>query len=248
MANKEDLLREKRRYNLEEVISNEELTKIQIGMPIQKIMGYVDFFDTKIKIDKNVLIPRYETEEMVHLFYLREREKIYERSAHILDLCAGSGCIGLSLKNNFNRSVKVCLADNSKEAIEQIKINAQENNLDVEIIESNMFDNIKQKFDYIISNPPYISKKEQLPSSVLDFEPYEALFAENDGFFFYEEIIKNLDKFLNKDGKLYLEISDHIYNIFQNKKYKEFDIEFFKDMNEHWRFAIVEFKRKGFWK
>lgn len=244
MSNKQDLLREKRRYNLKEIISEAEIEKLQSGMPIQKIMGYVEFFDTKINVNKNVLIPRYETEELVQLFYLNEREKIHEQGAYILDLCAGSGAIGLSLKNNFNKSVKVVLSDISQDAIEQMKQNAKENNLEVEIIKSNMFENIKYKFDYIISNPPYISPSEILSDSVINFEPHEALFAPDDGFYFYEQILNNLEQFLNKDGKLYLEISDHIYNIFQHKKFDQFNISYFKDINDHWRFAIVTFKSK----
>ncbi|UUD36808.1 protoporphyrinogen oxidase [Mycoplasmopsis californica] len=238
MATKDDLLLEKRRYNLKESVSDEELKKLKTGMPVQKIMGYVEFFETIININHEVLIPRYETEELVNLFYLNERAYIYNNGANILDLCAGSGCIGLSLKNNFQASVNVTLSDVDKEAIAQINENAAALKLDVEVLSSDLFTDIKGKFDYIISNPPYISANEVLDSSVLDFEPHHALFAKDDGYYFYEQIFKHYKSFLKPGGKVYLEISPHIYKLIK-KKNPNLNIEFFKDINEKWRFAII---------
>lgn len=241
MPTREDLLLEKRRYELEEIITEDEQKMLDEGYPVQKIIGYVDFFDTIIDISHNVLIPRYETEEMVYLFYLNEREKIAKGKNKILDLCSGSGCIGLSLKNNLGNRIQITLSDIETEAIEQIKFNAKKLGVAANIIQSDLFKNIHSKYDYIICNPPYISKKEQLSNSVLDFEPHNALFAEDDGYRFYEEIFTNLNNYLNPDGKLYLEISDYIYGKMINRKYP-YKIEYFKDISDKWRFAIVSFK------
>ncbi|WP_027334457.1 peptide chain release factor N(5)-glutamine methyltransferase [Mycoplasma elephantis] len=240
MPKKEDLILEKRRYNLSETINDDEMDKLNKGIPVQKIMGYVDFFDTSIRIDRKVLIPRYETEELVNLFYLNERSYIYNNSATILDLCAGSGCIGLSLKNNFQNSVEVTLSDIDDEAITQINENAKNLNLKVNVIKSDLFQNIKNKFDYIICNPPYIPVGGKLDDSVLNFEPHIALFAKNDGFYFYDQILKNYKKYLKPGGKIYFEISPYIYNLIKDKKKS---LTFLKDINGKWRFAILATKK-----
>lgn len=235
-----DLLLEKRRYDLEEKINKNEQEMLKKGYPVQKIIGYVDFFDTRIYVNKNVLIPRYETEELVHLFYFNERSNISKNKAEILDLCAGSGCIGLSLKNNLEDKVSISLSDIDEEAIQQIKYNAESLSLNVDIIKSDLFTNIDKKFDYIIANPPYIPFDEKLSKSVTEFEPHNALYAKDNGFYFYQQILNNIQQFLNKKGKLYLEISDHIYQIMINKNLP-FNIKYYDDINGKKRFAIVNF-------
>ncbi|QJG67275.1 peptide chain release factor N(5)-glutamine methyltransferase [Mycoplasma phocoenae] len=236
MPTKDDLIREKWRYNLDLKITNEELELLEDDMPVQKIIGYVYFNKTKINVNKNVLIPRYETEELLNIFH--SNESISTKStAKVLDMCAGSGCIGLSLKNNFPL-LDITLADIDSEAIEQIKLNAKELEMNVNIIQSDLFSNINEKYDYIISNPPYIPYTEQLSDSVLKHEPHQALFAKDNGYYFYDIIIKNMNNYLTKNGKLYLEISDHIFPLMKEKTIG-YNIEFIKDINGKYRFAIL---------
>ncbi|MCK5867144.1 MAG: peptide chain release factor N(5)-glutamine methyltransferase [Mycoplasmataceae bacterium] len=223
---KELLLREKRRYGLPEEVSNEEMKLLQKGTPIQKIMGFISFNKITINVNRDVLIPRYETEEVVN-----EALKYLSKESRALDLCTGSGFIGLTIKDE--KDCDVVLSDISDEAIIQSKENAKLNNLDVEIIKSDMFENIEGKFDLIISNPPYIPNYIVLGKEVLDFEPANALFAGRDGNDFYKVIFKNLDKYLADDGTLVLEISE------DNVEYiKSMGCEILNDINEKPRIAI----------
>ena len=223
---KELLLKEKRRYGLQEVISSEEFKKLEEGLPIQKIMGFISFNKIVINVNRDVLIPRYETEEVVN-----ESLKYIEKDSRVLDLCTGSGFIGLTIKDE--KDCQIVMSDISDEAILQSKENAKLNNLDVEIIKSNMFESISGKFDLIISNPPYISTSTKLDPSVTSFEPSNALFAGKDGNDFYRIIFNNADKYLCDNGILILEISE------DNVEYiKSHGCEILNDINEKPRIAI----------
>ena len=162
--------------------------------------------NVKIKVNKKVLIPRYETEELILLAIklIKENGKYH----NILDLCCGSGFIGIALKKAFP-SLNILQSDISNAAIKQTLINLKINNLKNNVIKSNMFHNIYQKFDVIISNPPYLLKndKKNMTKSVLKYEPQKALFAQEEGMFFYYQIEKNLSKHLNKNGLIILEIN-----------------------------------------
>ncbi|MGL4251924.1 MAG: HemK family protein methyltransferase, partial [Metamycoplasmataceae bacterium] len=168
-----DLLLEKKRYGLIQKISYLERIKIKIGMPVQKIIGYVEMSNVKIKVNKKVLIPRYETEELIEI----AKELIIKNNyIRILDLCSGTGFIGIALKK-WNANLDIVCSDIDRNAISQSKINAKLNNVDVKIIKSNIFEKISSEFDLIISNPPYIdrSEKDSMSKSVLWFEPKKAL-------------------------------------------------------------------------
>nr|WP_318032573.1 methyltransferase [Mycoplasmopsis bovis] len=146
-----DLLLEKKRYGLKQEISDLELEKIEQGYPIQYIMGYVEYANVRINLNHNVLIPRYETEELVFIL-LKEYLK---PSMKVLDLCTGSGFIGLALKKNLN-SIRLTLSDIDSEAILQTKENAIlnfGNDENIEIVQSDCFKDITGKFDVIVSNP-----------------------------------------------------------------------------------------------
>ncbi|MCK5807075.1 MAG: peptide chain release factor N(5)-glutamine methyltransferase [Mycoplasmataceae bacterium] len=223
---KELLLREKRRYGLPEIVSAQELEKLEQGVPIQKIMGFISFNKIRINVNRDVLIPRYETEEVVN-----EALKYINKESRVLDLCTGSGFIGLTIKDE--KDCKVVMSDISDEAIIQSSENAELNNLDVEIVKSDMFKEIEGKFDLIISNPPYIPNVINLDASVTSFEPSNALFAGKDGNDFYKIIFDNIDKYLSDNGTLVLEISE------DNVEYiKSMGCEILKDINEKPRIAI----------
>lgn len=224
-----ELLRQKRIHGLKETISKEEEKLLIQGMPIQKIIGFINFDDVKININRNVLIPRYETEEVVEaaMKYIHEKSRV-------LDLCTGSGYIGLTIKKKKNANV--VMSDLSDEAIKQAEENAKLNKLNVKIIKSDMFKNIDGKFDVIISNPPYIPQKIILPDSVIKYEPHNALFAGDDGNDFYKIIVKNAQKYLNKNGVIILEIAEDNREYLSSNGY-----EIFKDINDKNRIAIKKY-------
>ena len=231
------LLLEKRRYNLKETISFREKYKLWRDYPIQKIIGYIEMANVKIKVNKKVLIPRYETEELILLAIklIKENGKYH----NILDLCCGSGFIGIALKKAFP-SLNILQSDISNAAIKQTLINLKINNLKNNVIKSNMFHNIYQKFDVIISNPPYLLKndKKNMTKSVLKYEPQKALFAQEEGMFFYYQIEKNLSKYLNKNGLIILEINPINYKWFIDNKYHVIN-----DINNKKRFAYKFFNQ-----
>ena len=164
------------------------------GYPIQYLIGYVDFYGYKINVNEDVLIPRYETEYLLEKI-INISKKIFSDKINILDIGTGSGAISIVLKNKLNSNVTAC--DISKKALNVAINNAKINNLSIKFIESDIFSNINDKFDIIISNPPYISSDEVIMDSVKKYEPNLALYAPKDGLYFYEEILKDARKYLN---------------------------------------------------
>ena len=224
-----ELLLEKKRHNLEEKITSKEKELLKKNYPIQKIIGFINFDDVHIDLEHNVFIPRYETEEVV-----QESLKYINKNSKVLDLCCGSGYIGLSIKKKTNSNVT--LSDVSVDAIKQSQKNMQINNLKVNIIHSNLFEKINDKFDVIISNPPYVSKVKKLDRKILNFEPHNALFAGQDGNDFYKKIIKKAPKYLNQNGLLILEISEDNLDFIKAKGFK-----IKNDINNKPRIAIKKF-------
>ena len=173
--------------------------------PIAYIINEKEFYGRTFYIDDRVLIPRPESEHLVeHAISILKKIE----NPHILDLCCGSGCIGITLAAEIPDS-KVCLADISEKALEVAKINCK--NLlkkKTEIICSDLFKNIPyNNFDLIISNPPYISKQDMLMlDKDLIFEPEIALYGGEEGIDYYKKIIFQAFYFLKKGGKIVLEI------------------------------------------
>lgn len=237
MPTREDLLLEKRRYGLEQVISDEEQRKLDLGMPVQKIMGFVELADVKIFLDFNVLIPRYETEELV----LKAIKEIPQNSK-VLEIGCGSGFISIALKKH-RPDLKIVAVDVDNNAVLQTTINAQTNKVDIDIRLSNLFSGVsdmifQEPFDVIISNPPYLSDLEELPESVEKFEPAIALKAPNDGFFFYKEILSRSTWALKRHGQIYFEINPQHMHIWEELKYA-YNLEITKDINGKERFAKI---------
>lgn len=225
-----NLILEKRRYGIKEKVNFFEKKQLKKDKPIQKIIGYIEMANVRIDISKKVLIPRYETEELIYHAIEFIKKNNYKS---VLDLCCGSGFIGIALKKEFD-NVDIWQSDIDKNAIKQTKKNLKINNVKNKIIKSNMFEKIKnKKFDLLISNPPYLTKNEILSKSVLNFEPHHALFADNNGMFFYEIIEEKLSEILNKDGLVILEINPINVDWFKKRNY--FII---KDINNKERFAF----------
>ncbi|QGZ97585.1 peptide chain release factor N(5)-glutamine methyltransferase [Mycoplasma sp. NEAQ87857] len=239
MPTKEDLLLEKRRYGLDQTISPFELEQLNIGTPVQKIIGYVEMADVVINLDHNVLIPRYETEELI--LKVVNDIKIQD-NLDILDLCCGSGFIGLAIKK-AKPNCNLILSDISNEAILQSQKNAKLNQLKVDIIESDLFNNIEpNSLDIIVSNPPYLDVRELISDSVLNFEPHLALFADDQGLYFYKKIIEQAPKYLkNQKGLLYFEINPLHLEYWEDLATK-MDLEIINDIANLARIVKIKFK------
>ncbi len=178
--------------------------KILKGMPLQYAMKKAHFMGCAFYVDNAVLIPRKETEILAEeaLKYIAEGKK------RVLDLCTGSGCIAVSVAKLCG-DAEVFASDKYPGALKVAKKNAKTNGLKgkIKFVKSDMFNNIKGKFDIIIINPPYVSEKEYdaLDATIRDYEPAQALLA-GDGLLYYRIIAKDAKKHLSKDGRLLLEI------------------------------------------
>jgi release factor glutamine methyltransferase len=183
---------------------NQSKEKLKENYPVQYLTKQVDFYDLNLYVDERVLIPRPETEELVALI-LADCQT--HKNVEVLDIGTGSGAIALALKHNRSEW-QVTAADISKDALNVAQKNATTNQLDISLVESNLFENINQKFDLIVSNPPYISVDETdlMDLSVLEYEPHLALFAADSGLAIYQEIIALVGNYLKPKGRLYFEI------------------------------------------
>ena len=220
---------------------NADYIKLLNKYPIQYLIGYVNFYGYKINVNENVLIPRYETEYLVEIAKRKIVDKYKNKDVKILDLCTGSGCIAIALSKELNN--KIFASDISKKAIELAKKNSIENNAQIELIESDLFNNIKDKFDIIISNPPYISYDEEIMESVKLYEPNLALYADNDGLLFYEKILKDINNYLNENFLIIFEIGYKQANRIKkivNKYLTNVNISVLKDLSGKDRYIIIE--------
>ena len=205
------------------------------GKSLQLILGKVPFLNIEILDSKHTLTPRPETEYMTSIIASGSPCKV-------LDLCAGSGAIGLALAN---KDFDVTLSDVSPHAIRQIKRNAKHNGLNVRVLRSDMFDKIDGKYNIIVSNPPYITSADclTLSTDVLNNDPIMALDGGADGLDFYRVIADNAHRFLLPDGVLYLEIGLNQEQCVQKlleKHYKNITI--IKDLNNINRIIKAEVK------
>ena len=208
--------------------------------PLSHLVGFDYFYDRKFKVTKDVLSPRMETEELIYkvLEYIKKSKK---DSFRILDLCTGSGIIAITLKKEIvEKYTEIVASDISEKALSIAIENADNNNANITFIKSDLFDNISGKFDLIISNPPYISYKDKITikDSVLNYDPHLALFAEEDGIYFYRKIIENAVHYLSKDGVIFFEIGyDQKEKIFELGKNNNFITTVYKDINDRDRIA-----------
>ena len=208
--------------------------------PLSHLVGFDYFYDRKFKVTKDVLSPRMETEELIYkvLEYIKKSKK---DSFRILDLCTGSGIIAITLKKEIvEKYTEIVASDISEKALSIAIENANNNNANITFIKSDLFDNISGKFDLIISNPPYISYKNKITikDNVLNYDPHLALFAEEDGIYFYRKIIENAVHYLSKDGVIFFEIGyDQKEKIFELGKINNFITTVYKDINDRDRIA-----------
>lgn len=176
---------------------NDGIEEIIKGRPVQYVVGNVDFYGYEIDVNENVLIPRFETERLVELTI--EKIKNMNKKVSILDIGTGSGCIAITLKKEIDCEVDAI--DISDEALKIARENAVKNDVKITFYKSNVLRNVSKKFDVIISNPPYLTEEDDVMDIVKNNEPHLALYAKDNGLYFYEEILKNCiysikDKFL----------------------------------------------------
>ena len=206
--------------------------------PIQYITNSVNFYGIDLYVDENVLIPRFETEELVE----NTIEKLKEfNNPKVLDLCCGSGAIGIALKSKI-KDIEVTMSDISVKALEVAKRNCNNLNLDIKVTESDLFNNINDKYDCIISNPPYIKNDEEIEDIVKNNEPSIALYAGVDGLDFYERILKDIKNYLNDKFLIAFEIGatqrEDVTSI-ANKYLDNIEIETKKDLQGRDRMVFI---------
>lgn len=224
---------------LDESKLEEGLKRLESGQPVQYIIGNVNFHGNIIEVNKNVLIPRFETELLVEKTYNYIKE-YFNKKVSILDIGTGSGAIAITLKKLLDS--KVDAVDVSALALEVAKGNAALNNVDITFSLSDVFSNVNDRYDVIISNPPYISEDEQIDEVVRNNEPALALFASNNGLEFYEKILSEAHNYINDKALIAFEIGrsqgEDISNI-ARKYFPLADIRVEKDYPLEDRFVFI---------
>ncbi len=218
--------------------------ELRTNKPIQYILGETEFHGLLIKVDKNVLIPRQETEELVSIIIKNNNHN----NPKILDVGTGSACIAIALARNI-KGAELIAMDVDPGAISIAKKNARNNKVDIEFLTESLFDFKtipgEKKLDILVSNPPYVteSEREQMAPNVTEFEPGIALFvANNDPLIFYREIIRIAKNILNDDGSIWLEINEALgketKDLFLRNGYNS--VALLKDIHEKDRFIKAE--------
>ena len=187
----------------EKQLVEEIFQQLAAHKPAQYIIGYADFFGMQLTVDERVLIPRPETEELVEHILAENPEE----NLKVLDIGTGSGAIALALAKN-RPDWSVTAVDISQDALDLATENAKVQNIQIFLKKSDCFTEISEKYDIIVSNPPYISREDEseVGLNVLHSEPHLALFADEDGLAIYRRIAEDAKEYLKDGGKIYLEI------------------------------------------
>ena len=264
LLNKEDITKEEKNIILSEILNmsipdvkiNKEkelskkeynnyskiLKKVEKGLPVQYALKKAYFYGDSFYVNKNVLIPRPETEYLVEKIDKLIKGKFNNDNIKILDIGTGSGVIAITL-SKLNKKADITATDISKKALKIAEKNNKNRGTNVNFIHTNLYDDIKNEFDVIISNPPYIDFNSKLvEEKVKREEPHIALFAEDNGLYFYKEILKNLKKVLKKDHIIAFEIGDS-----QGKELSQMAKNYFpkdeiyieKDYNKYDRYLFI---------
>lgn len=239
-----------------------DVKRLEVGEPLDYVIGFTEFLGCKIDLSKRPLIPRPETEFWVGevIKNIKPFGAAQGKILHILDMFAGSGCIGIAILKHIKNS-RVVFSDIDKDNLKQIKINCKLNNINknrYKIIESDVFKNIKGKYDYIFANPPYIPDYKRSPSaslratllgriqkSVLKYEPKQALFGGEDGLLYIRKFLKEAKNYLNKGvgaSIIYMEFDSvqkkEIEKLIKDNGYKNY--QFCKDQYGKLRYVMIK--------
>ena len=215
------------------------LSELKKEKPIQYILGETEFYGLRFRVNENTLIPRPETEELVELIISDNQITKNTNSLTILDIGTGSGCIAISLAKNLSNA-KVSAIDVSEKALEMAKKNAEINEVNVNFILADVLklSTLQEKYDVIVSNPPYVRnlEKHEIKPNVLEFEPHLALFVEDDdALIFYRKIAELALKNVSENGKLYFEINQYLgketVELLENLGFK--NVKLLKDIYEN---------------
>lgn len=219
---------------------DDAIKRLENGEPLQYIVGNQDFYGYILNVDKRVLIPRRETEELV--------EEVIKRSNNftelkIVDIGTGSGAIAIALSKELK--TKVIATDISNDAIEVAKENIKKNNADIKLLQGDMLEPLIKnniKVNILVSNPPYIKENENIEKIVYDNEPHLALFAKEEGIEFYKKILKNCSKVLEDKFLIAFEIGETQGNVVRELAHnylKNIKVEIKKDLSEKERMVFV---------
>ena len=244
-----DRFQQRRFAHQELLISDEEelkeiIVELKTGKPYQQILGHTEFYGKKFFVDENVLIPRPETEELVELAKIEiQNLKSKIQNLKLLDIGTGSGIIPITLKKHFPNS-EISAMDISEKALEIAKKNADFHKKEINFIQADFLNTeLTEKYDIIISNPPYIGIEEniEIEDSVKGFEPNIALFSPtSDALIFYKKFAKDGEKYLNENGMIFLEINQKLgketLELFSN--YSESRL--IKDLSGNDRFVLAK--------
>lgn len=213
--------------------------RLENGEPVQYIVGDVDFYGNIIKVDKRALIPRFETEGLCELAILNLPNKPID----VLDIGCGSGCISITLKKKLP-NITMDAVDISNSALSLARENAKLNGVDINFYSGDIFEPISKKYDCIISNPPYIAYDEEVQDIVKNNEPNEALYAKDNGLYFYINILKNCKKYLKDEYYIFFEIGYSQGEAVKALALKYLDciVEIKKDLQGFPRYVIIKNK------
>ena len=244
-----DLFMEKDKEADQRVIDRfeEGVKRLANDEPLNYVLGYSYFYGYKMVVNKGVLIPRFETEELVGkvLANIDEYYKDYSKIT-LADVGTGSGAIAIALKKEENK-LDVYASDISSDALKVAKTNAKNNAADITFLQGSMLDPIVEngiKLDILVSNPPYIKVDEVLENSVKDYEPHVALFGGDDGLKFYRMIFEKANLVMNDKGKAFFEMGyDQKENLTALAKtyFPNAEINVYKDINEKDRMLQIKF-------
>ena len=213
------------------------------GISPQYIVGNVCFYGNVIDVNSKVLIPRFETELLVDKTIKYIKSMFKDKNISVLDIGTGSGCIAITLKKELG--CKLVGVDISKEALEVANGNAINNDVDIEFILSDVFSDVNNRFDVIISNPPYIRYDEEIEEIVLNNEPHLALYASDNGLYFYDKILRECSSYLNDKFLIAFEIGYEQGDAVKNLAYKYLDninVSIEKDYSNKDRFVFISSK------
>ena len=215
------------------------------GEPLNYVLGYSYFYGYRLKVDEAVLIPRFETEELVGRVLSGYDEYFKDQKIDLADVGTGSGAIAIALKKEED-NLNVYASDISKEALEVAILNAQNNQADIRFFEGSMLKPLIEnniKLDILVSNPPYIRNDEVVEHSVRDYEPNVALFGGDDGLKFYRMIFEDAHKVLKERSMMFFEMGyDQKENLtaLAREFFPSADINVYKDINNKDRMLVIK--------